>query len=450
MRQAGTSSGRTGVATPVKTLDEATAAFLGYSPPTMDRVYNLDRMHALMKLLGNPQDSLRVIHIAGTSGKTSTAYFIRNLLEAAGKRTGLTISPHIVAINERVQVNGAPLAAKRFLSYVNRFFVLLADAPLQPTYFELLVALAYWIFAEEKVDYAVIETGLGGLLDGTNVVTRPDKLCVITDIGLDHTEILGDTLAKIAAQKAGIIQPYNQVVLNRQPEEAMRIIEDVAERQHARLVVAKNSVQPWSHLPDFQRRNWSLATAVYRELMLHDELPELTVPQLVRASQLMPPGRWEQYQYRDKTILLDGAHNPQKLEALIGSLRASGVQQAAVLANFVEAPSQKIHDALTVLQPLATTLIIPEFTVGQDLKGRRSIAATQLEEQAAAQHFPNVKTCPDVRAALQKLLACPESMLLITGSLYLVSRVRPLVREIAVPARGATSTPVADASKGAS
>lgn len=121
-------------------------------------------MRQLMELLGNPQDSYAVIHVAGTSGKTSTAYFIRGLLQTAGKKTGLTVSPHIRSITERIQIDGRPISDELFVSYLNQLLEKVENSPLTPTYFELLVALAYLVFREEKVDYAVIETGLGGLL----------------------------------------------------------------------------------------------------------------------------------------------------------------------------------------------------------------------------------------------------------------------------------------------
>lgn len=415
----------------VRTLDEATRAFLEYSPFSVRGSYTLERMQNLMHHLGDPQNKLKVIHVAGTSGKTSTAYFIRNMLEEAGARTGLTVSPHIVALNERVQIGGLPLPESEFIAYVNRFFSLIANTNLTPTYFELLVALAYWVFVEEKVDYAIIETGLGGLLDGTNVVTRPDKVCVITDIGFDHTEILGETLAEIATQKAGIIQQSNRVVMHVQPTEVMRTIEDMAHNKQAWLTVAavdQPGVKSWIRLPPFQYRNWTLAATTYRVLMIGDKLPTLTAAQQMRASRGTPPGRWEIYKYQGKTILLDGAHNPQKLLALRDSLEAFGTHSAAVLINFAQAPEKKITDALAVLKPLASTLIIPEFSVGQDLKGRHSVASSQLAEHAKAQGFRNVIAEPALEKALARLLDSQEQLLLITGSLYLVSQIRFYVR----------------------
>lgn len=414
----------------LQTLEAATQAFLDFSPPSLKGSYKLDRMRQLMNYLGDPQEKVKIIHVAGTSGKTSTAYFIRNMLEAAGQRTGLTVSPHIVAINERVQIDGMPLEPARFLAYVNRFFELVSKTALQPTYFELLIALAFWVFVQEKVDYAVVETGLGGLLDGTNVVSRPDKLCVITDIGLDHTEILGETLAEIAAQKAGIIQPHNHVIVHQQTAEVMDVIVAAVQKQRAAITVV-DGVQSGQNLPDFQQRNWALASAAFEYIKQRDNLTALTPVQFAEAARQTPPGRWEQYRYKDKLILLDGAHNPQKLQALCSSLESKGIHSAAVLANFAEAPTKKITDALAVLRPLATRLIIPDFKVGQDIKGRRSVPAEHLAEHARVLGFTQVEVCPDMREALQRLLKADDKTLLITGSLYLVSLLRPYVAELA-------------------
>lgn len=413
----------------LETLEEATNTFLQYSSATMEKEYRLARMRQLMALLGNPQEQLRVIHIAGTSGKTSTAYFIRGMLEAAGQRTGLTVSPHITAINERVQIGGQPLDEERFLDYTNQFFALLAASELRPTYFELLIALAYWIFAREKVSYAVIETGLGGLLDGTNVVSRPDKVCVITDIGLDHTEILGNTIAEIAFQKAGIIHPRNHVCMLRQDPEVMKVVGESIRQQDASLTVAAPTDITMLDLPMFQQRNWTLAAAVFGYVQKRDSLPALDAAQLVSVSRQTPPGRAERYHYRGKTIILDGAHNPQKLRALCQSLAAEGVHSAAVLANFVVAPSDKITASLQLLRPLASRLIIPGFAIGQDLRGRHSVPPQQLADLAMAHHIPLARPQPDLTKAFQNLLDSPEDTLLITGSLYLVSLVRPLVLE---------------------
>ena len=224
-------------------IDSAVRALYEYIPQTasMKQNYSLDRLRTFLSEIGNPQETRRVVHIAGTSGKTLTAYFIRALLQEAGQVTGLTVSPHVLSITERVQINGKPLPDDEFVGYLERFLEIVRASEVPLTYFEVLVAFAQWVFDERQVDYAVVETGLGGLLDGTNTVTRADKVCVITDMGLDHTEVLGDTIEAIARQKAGIIQPGNPVFLLEQDAAATAVVAEEARGRRAslRIVAAR-------------------------------------------------------------------------------------------------------------------------------------------------------------------------------------------------------------------
>ncbi len=196
----------------IRSIQEAEAALLPYVPLVAEltgKDTTLDRIVPLMKLLGDPQDKLKIIHLAGTSGKTSTAYYMSALLQATGKKVGLTVSPHIDTIAERVQIDGLPLPETEFCRELGIFLDIVEFAEAPPSYFELLYAFALWVFERQQVDYAVVETGMGGLYDATNVASRPDKVCVITDIGFDHTHILGKTLPEIAAQKVGIVHDHN-------------------------------------------------------------------------------------------------------------------------------------------------------------------------------------------------------------------------------------------------
>lgn len=409
----------------ISSLDEVVAYLLDHASD-LTRDYQLDRMRLVLGALDNPQEKVRAVHVAGTSGKTSTSYFMRALLEAGGQRTGLTVSPHIVAVNERVQIAGQPIEEEKFLSYFNRFLIILEQANLQPTYFESLVALAYWIFAQENLDYMVIETGFGGLLDGTNTIQRADKVCVITNIGLDHTHILGDTVEKIAFQKAGIIQPHNYALVRSQQESVMEVFREQARKQQATLHEVSSTEAP-DFLPEFQYQNWAMAYATYEYLRERDGLPELTDDSLELAAHHTPPGRGEVYVIGEKTIILDGAHNPQKLEALIHSLQMQGFQSAAVLANIVEAPDTKLDGCIAEIRKFATHLIVPEFRVGQDIMNRHSFAAEYVMEHADGM---SVEVAADIHQGLKTLLARPESTLLITGSLYLVSLLRPQILKL--------------------
>src|SRR5665213_595829 len=218
-----------------KTFAEANKILSGFIPTEDTGVYNTDRIKMFMDYLGNPQDKLRVIHVAGTSGKTSTSYYVASLLQASGKKVGLTVSPHVDQVNDRLQINLVPLAEAEFCEVLVKFLEVVEKSGFDLTYFELLVALAYWEFERQKVDYAVVEVGLGGLLDGTNVVSSANKICVITDIGLDHITTLGDTLEKIATQKAGIIQEDNVVFAYAQVKEVNDVFITSTKAKHAKL-----------------------------------------------------------------------------------------------------------------------------------------------------------------------------------------------------------------------
>jgi dihydrofolate synthase/folylpolyglutamate synthase len=413
----------------IETLDEAMQTLLAFSPENMTGHYSLDRIEALLKELGNPQETFKSVHIAGTSGKTSTSYFIRGMLQATGKRTGLTVSPHITAINERVQIDGQPLPEDNFLRYLNMFLPHVEASSLQPTYFELLIAFAYWVFAKENIEYAVIEVGLGGLLDATNTIKREDKLCVISDIGLDHTEILGTEIKDIAAQKAGIIQPKNHVIIQNQSIEATSVIEARCKAQNASWQIVEDMEVP-AILPAFQHRNFALALTAFLYVKDRDNLADITSSDYENIAHETPPGRWEVYNIGGKTLILDGAHNPQKMEMLVNTYKTKYSQPAAVLANLVEAPEEKLIQTLEVLKPITSRLIIPDFTAGQDLKSRHSVDPNIFKRLAEQTGFTHVETQSDIQKALETLLEQPEDILLITGSLYLVSLIRPYLQKL--------------------
>lgn len=411
------------------TVPEVEAAFLAYVPKgksVASREYTLDTIRALLAYLGDPQDGLRVVHVAGTSGKTSTSYFIRGLLERAGCKTGLTVSPHIISIKERTQVGGGVLSDRVYIDYAVEFLALVERSELHPSFFEIMMCFAYWVFAKEKVEYAVIETGMGGLLDGSNVATRPDKVAVITDIGLDHTHILGKTIDAIARQKAGIVHENNQLFLIEQSADAMEPIINYAHQKHAQVAIVSAESEP--ALPSYQRRNWSLAKAVYSYLHKRDGLIELVQVDYNAVMQQMPPGRLEKVQYGDKLVILDGAHNPQKLQALGEALSEIGLTRLTVMASFINAPEYKLADNMTALAQFTHSLIIPEFTVVQDLL-KQSPPADEMRELARRSGISSVTVQKDVRQAAKNLLECSDDVIVVTGSLYLVSQVRAVLEE---------------------
>ena len=389
--------------------------------------YSLDNMLSLMAYLGNPQDTYRVLHVAGTSGKTSTAYYGAALLQAAGYKTGLTVSPHVDLLSERVQINGRPLAETEFCAALSSFLNKIEGSPVQPSWFELLVAFAFWKFAEEAVDFAIVEVGLGGLKDGTNVVTRADKLCIITDIGLDHTKILGHTLAEIAFQKAGIIQAGNDVFIYPQTTAVMGVIEQKVRRMQARLTLAAPPpIEARNELPIFQQRNLHLALQAVNAALQRDAKPPISDVQFAQAVGTYIPGRMEVIKIGQKSIVLDGSHNAQKLVALRESMRARFPDQAiAVMGAFAEGDGQRLDGSLKVISSFATSMIITSFVSAKDYI-KRSVDTSQVAKVAEGLHLA-VHIEPNSTVAFAQLLKRPEPVLLVTGSFYLLNHIRPLV-----------------------
>jgi dihydrofolate synthase/folylpolyglutamate synthase len=407
-----------------ETLGEIEDVLASYAPSRMtDAVYSLERVSKLLSHIGNPQDMLKIIHIAGTSGKTSTTYFIRSILEAAGKKVGLTASPHIESIRERVQIYGGPISEEEFIRYFNDFYALVLDSDSNTTYFEIMTAFAYWVFNKEQVDYAVIEVGLGGRFDATNTVNRPDKVCVINSIGFDHTDILGDTLAEIANEKAGIIQGFNRVFTVPQEGEVRVVIENEACKKHADLTVITPTLDPSSEVPVFQQHNFQLALAAARYVADRDalQLPD-TVEALGRS--IAVPGRYETYSIGEKTVVLDGAHNPQKLGALIDVLAHRYKEPAVVVAGLSEAPTKKVVECVRLLSNFAARVLYTTFAVQRDVT-RYSVRLDAFSDFKRAQD----ETIEQPKDALERALLGDERLIVVTGSLYLVSIVRPFVRE---------------------
>ncbi len=389
--------------------------------------YTLERIKDILEVLDNPQNKFKTVHVAGTSGKTSTCYYISALLSEAGKKVGLTVSPHVDEVNERVQINGVPMPEDRFCSQLSEFIDIIDSHNLKPTYFELLVAFAYWFFAKEKVDYAVVEVGLGGLLDGTNVITRPDKVCVITDIGLDHTNVLGNTIAEIAEQKAGIIQSHNAVFCYRQDTATMSAIKDRCAQMHAQLHEVRGTGADPRFLPPFQKRNWHLAQTVFDYIRSRDDLPTLSAEELETTAHTLIPARMEVIKYKGKTLIIDGSHNGPKMKALVEGIKALYPgQKASVIVSFVDSKFERATPALEQLLPIASALIVTSFSGEQDTP-KYSVDPEVIAGAARSIGFKSATIKHRPKDALELLMQQPEEVLVVTGSFYLLNHIRPLV-----------------------
>lgn len=389
-----------------------------------------EHMRRLLKHLGDPQDKLKIIHIAGTSGKTSTSYFIASLLHEAGKNIGLTISPHIHNLNERVQINLQPLPEAQFCADLSVFLDVVEQSQIVVNYFELLIAYAYWQFARQGVDYAVVETGVGGLLDPTNVAQLPNKLCVITDIGLAHQELLGETLPEIAAQKAGIIQLNNQAIVRQQSAEIMAPIRQRAAQKQAELhIIGEEELPPiFDFLPLYQRRNFALAVQAFEVLAERDNIARLGDGALLRAARVHIPGRMEIYRVGNKTVVIDAAHNPQKLQTLAVSLNHHFPgQQIAGLVALKSGDTEKMEPITQKFTEMFNHIIVTGY--GQPGPVPYSIDPDIVAALCKIHGKHEVEVCTTATHAWNQLLHRPESVLVITGSIYLFNEIYPLLSD---------------------
>ncbi len=414
---------------PFRSFNEITNFLSSFVPNKKKTVghYNLDSMIALMKALGDPQEKYKIIHIAGTSGKTSTAYYAASLLKTTGKKIGLTVSPHVDSISERVQINGSPIAEKEFCTEFNVYMNMVNELTLEPTYFELLLAFSFWEFARQNVDYAVVEVGLGGLLDGTNVVRRSDKVCVITDIGLDHMDFLGDTLTLIAVQKAGIVHKDNHVFVYNQGAEVDGSIQGVVHKNSGLLhIVSSPSEAIFSNLRTFQRRNMNLAVAAVEYVLKRDKLSPFTDIQKSRAATVYIPARMEVLKSENQIIIVDASHNQQKMNALVASVLDKFPN--TVFDILLALSSGKEVDAvISELKPIARTIIITRFSGQQDLP-KKAIDPNLIMEECIKQGI-HAEIIEDPLDALQSLQKLKNPFKIITGSFFLLNQIRPRLKE---------------------
>lgn len=409
---------------------EAEALLQKHAPSALPRnAYTLEYMQQFMDFLGNPQNEVPVIHVAGTSGKTSTCYYVASLLQAAGKRVGLSVSPYIDTMNERVQVNLTPLPERQFCDELAIFLELVNKSDVLLTRFEFLSAFAYWEFTRQRVDYVVMEVGMGGALDATNVIERKDKVCVITDIGLDHQGKLGNTLAEIAESKAGIIGLGNAVFSYEQSPEVLASIRGRARRKQADLHIIKPKTLPqtFDFLPLFQQRNFGLAKAVASGVSQRDGMRQLDEGSLLRAARVHIPARMEVFKVGGKTIILDGAHNAQKLEALKKSLQALyPAQPIAALVAFKAKQTERVEKATQVLTTLADHIIVTTYGVPNPIEPYGE--DPQIVAALCKVHgFWQIETIAEPLHAWRQILVRQEPVIIVTGSFYLFNEIRPLL-----------------------
>ncbi|MDP3987676.1 MAG: folylpolyglutamate synthase/dihydrofolate synthase family protein [Candidatus Levybacteria bacterium] len=417
----------------------------------------LDRMKKFLELLGNPQEGFRSILISGTSGKGSTAYLISHILKTSGYKTGLTISPHLEKINERIQINGKQISDKEFMnmvcSIVPTIELLWKKYKIKPSYFEILIALAFLYFKKEKVDIAVVEVGLEGKFDATNVLNP--LIFVLTNIDLDHTEILGNSVEEIAKEATEIINKnkelgiknYGQkvVVTGVKQKSVIKIVEEKCKDAGVELFrlgkdfsLLKN--QNLSLRGEYQRENASIAVETVLKLKRFGfKIDEKNIRKALKTAFF--PGRFEIVQIdsvlrlallaQDKmsaTLILDGAHNPSKMKAFIESLTEFvGSKKNIFVVAFKK--DKDIKSMLSEIFKIADVIIITQFKTATDVGKNSAMPVGNFKFSILNFQSKNkikIFKIRDSKKALKKAFEVvePEDLIVVTGSLYLVGEIR--------------------------
>lgn len=265
----------------------------------------LERIEKILSIIGNPQKKYKIIHIAGTNGKGSTSKIINQILIESGIKVGLFTSPHLFSYTERLKVNNENISEYVFNRLVNDINNLALSNEIELSEFELITAVAFYYFYVKGVEYVVLETGLGGLLDATNVVE--ESLSVITNIDFDHTERLGDTIELIAEQKAGIIKENSIVIIN-ENNLGLETIKKTAKQKNAKLILAKNSELECSLKGQYQKENLGLALEVAKVLNIDLNIIEKALKNVT--------WRFRTEYFENKNVLIDASHNPSGAKVL--------------------------------------------------------------------------------------------------------------------------------------
>ena len=417
-----------------------------YSLEGRGEIYKLERMDQALALIGDPHKKLRAVHIAGTKGKGSVAAMIDACLRAAGYRCGLYTKPHLVALTERTRIDGAAIPAARMLTYIERLRDVFEGAGLALTFFEFTVALMFLYFAEAQVDLAVIETGLGGRLDSTNVVTP--ILSVITPIGFDHMDRLGYTIRAIAAEKGGIIKPGVPVVIGTRDTEARLTLTDIAAQRRSPAFMLDREFAYRSHAPahrldyaglgltleqldlslagPFQHENAAIAVAALEGLRAQGIKVS---PEAIRKGlrEVYWPGRFDVVARRP-LVILDCAHNELAIQALLETIAVELGPEVRPRLVFGCLEEKQWERMAAMLAPRVADAILTR------VKPKRPLEP-ELLTPIFEQHTPTRVIREPLEAIAQALSeASPEDVVLVTGSVYLVGEIYP--RFLAAAGRG--------------
>lgn len=408
----------------------------------------LEHAREMLHRLGNPQDSFKSIHVAGTNGKGSVCAYLDAMFREGGFKCGLFTSPHLIRVNERFKVNGCDILNKDFLRLFKKVKVvideMLKDDAQHPSYFEVIFAIGMLYFKEQDVDIAIIETGLGGRLDATNAINKPIA-CVITAIGLDHTEYLGDTIKKITGEKAGIIKANVPVIFEKTNAQVAKIIKQQANALGApahqlddsmykiirktsanidfslQCKYYKNSIMTVDSCASYQMSNAALALLTMAVLWrFHHIQPEALIGGLKKTKW---PGRMEEVL---TDVILDGAHNEDGINRFIET--AVEIKKKKKITILFTTVSDKNYATMI---HLITAKIKPATVVTTQVSGLREVSAQSLAKCFEKEGCKNVYACEGITTAFED--ACvkkDDGILFCIGSLYMVGAIKARLEQL--------------------
>lgn len=408
----------------------------------------LENIKYLLDLLGNPHKKLKIIHVAGTNGKGSTCSYIHSILKEAGYRVGLYTSPYLEEFTERMRINGEDIPKDKLGNITaivkDKIEQMVAEGKNHPTEFEVVTAIAFYYYAEENVDFVVLEVGLGGRLDATNVVEDP-LLSVITPIGLDHTEYLGDTLAKIGYEKGGIIKENGFVLSYPQEEEVMEVLEGLCKERSSKLFVTDfESLTIHNSSVEEQTFSVNILGKAYDDIkiqmagihQIYNACTALGVVEILRTYRDISieeeairnglyhakwPGRFEVLR-KNPLIIIDGAHNLHGAIALRKSMD-SLLKDHKITFVVGMLQDKDVEGVLEDVMPLMNKVIATRPN------NPRAMSAEDLAEKLKGFH-KETYACEDIPSAIKKAfdITDPKEVILFSGSLYMIGEVRRLLK----------------------
>lgn len=410
----------------------------------------LFRIQQLLKRMGNPQKQLKCIHVAGTNGKGSACAMLQSILTQSGYKTALYTSPHLIKYNERYQIDGICISDEKFaqeVCYVKKYYIQMIDEGFEaPTLFEFLTAICFHYFAQEAVDVVLLETGLGGLSDATNIIENP-LLCLIMSIGMDHMEFLGNTIEKIAVEKAGIIKQNCTVVLYPQKNLVYNKIADICKQKQSPLYDLQNNVKIKILLQNLEKTLFSVSTKYFQYDMVNLSLLgeyqiqncitvllachvlkqrglHLTKQTILSGIQKTNwQGRMEIIQHHP-IVILDGAHNIDGITMLAHSIKKYFKHKKITLLIGVlrEKEYQKMID---IILPIVDTVVLTEPM------SNRKLDIEKLEKTTLYFHKKMWKNTHVIEAYQTALsVTAKKDVLLCCGSLYMIGEIKAAQIEI--------------------